>query len=109
MKRRKFIKAGAILLPALSVNAKLLLASYKKTFKRVRPSDALWPAEDKWQQLNKAVNGNLIKIDSPFPACKSSNNIQSCDELFKGLKNPYFIGDNPALTQSTGWLNAWQS
>jgi hypothetical protein len=25
------------------------------------------------------------------------------------MQNPYFVGDNPALTQSTGWIDAWTS
>src|SRR4029079_6596773 len=33
----------------------------------------------------------------------------TCNEIFKGWKNPYNIGDNPALTQSSGWLEAWRS
>ncbi len=108
MQRRKFVKTSAVLLPALSLGTKSLFAS-NKIFKRVRPGDALWPSENKWQQLNKAVNGNLIKVESPVIACKNSNNTQACEDLFKSLKNPYYIGDHPALTQSTGWLNAWQS
>jgi FAD/FMN-containing dehydrogenase len=34
---------------------------------------------------------------------------QTCHEVFKGLKNPYFIRDNVALTQTTGWVDAWAS
>jgi hypothetical protein len=30
-------------------------------FSRVRPGDPLWPSPEKWEQLNKAVNGNLGK------------------------------------------------
>ena len=33
----------------------------------------------------------------------------ACTELFKELKNPYYIGDQPALTQTSGWLDAWTS
>ena len=33
----------------------------------------------------------------------------ACDEFFKELKNPYDIGDNPGLTQTTGWVEAWTS
>ena len=31
----------------------------------------------------------------------------ACQELFKNLSNPFFIGDSPALTQTMGWANAW--
>src|SRR5262249_38562843 len=30
-------------------------------------------------------------------------------ELFKSLRNPYYIGDHPALTQTSGWVNGWTS
>jgi len=112
--RRKFLK-GAILLPAISLGNSSLFASTEKffekskKFKRVRPGDPLWPSEEKWEQLNKSVNGNLIKIESPLTACKASTDKAACDELFRNLKNPYYIGDNPALTQTSGWVDAWTS
>jgi hypothetical protein len=37
-------------------------------------------------------------------SCNTSSGKSTCDDLFKNLKNPYYIGDNPALTQSSGWL-----
>ncbi len=112
--RRKFLK-GAILLPGVSMSSSLLFVSPWKYFeeaneiKRVRPKDALWPSSENWEQLNKAVNGNLIKLESPLIACKTSANNNACEELFRNLKNPYYIGDNPALTQTSGWVDAWRS
>ena len=113
LSRRKFLK-GAILLPAISTGSSSIFASpvfFDKSnkFKRVRPGDPLWPSPEKWEQLNKSVNGNLVKIESPVTACKTSAGNAACNDLFKNLKNPYYIGDNPALTQSSGWLDAWIS
>ncbi len=113
LNRRKFLK-GAILLPGISINSSSIFASHwnfeeTNKLKRVRPKDSLWPADEKWRQLNKAVNGNLIKVESPFTACKNPVDNTACKELFKNLKNPYYIGDNPALTQTTGWLDAWHT
>jgi FAD/FMN-containing dehydrogenase len=31
----------------------------------------------------------------------------ACDEVFRELKNPYYIGDQVGLTQTTGWVDAW--
>ncbi|MEO6669004.1 MAG: FAD-dependent oxidoreductase [Ferruginibacter sp.] len=112
--RRKFLK-GAILLPSISSCSSFLFASttnifmQSNSFKRVRPGDALWPSAEKWNGLNSAVNGNLVKIESPFISCKTLAGSTSCTELFASLKNPYFIGDNPALTQTSGYQDAWQS
>ena len=33
----------------------------------------------------------------------------SARAFFKGLKNPWLIGDNVALTQTSGWVDAWTS
>ncbi len=91
LSRRKFLK-GAISLPAISTDGSSIFASPRiffvelNKFKRVRPGDPLWPSPKKWEQLNKAVNGNLVKIESPLVACKSSNDKAACTELFKNLK-----------------------
>lgn len=112
--RRRFLK-GAILLPGISMSSSSLFAfsenllKESNKYKRVRPKDALWPSHEKWEQLNKAVNGNLIKVESPFAACKTTTGNIACEELFRNLKNPYYIGDHPALTQTSGWLDAWQT
>jgi FAD/FMN-containing dehydrogenase len=31
----------------------------------------------------------------------------ACRTLFRELKNPYYIGDEVGLTQTTGWVDAW--
>ena len=114
MHRRKFLK-GAIILPVCSFAGPSLLTTVlaesptSTKFKRVRPSDPGWPSNAKWQELRQAVNGNLITIESPLAACKIDPKGAACSEVFRELKNPYFIGDQPALTQSAGWLNAWTS
>ena len=32
-----------------------------------------------------------------------------CAQVFKELKNPYYLGDEVGLTQSLGWVGAWTS
>jgi FAD/FMN-containing dehydrogenase len=76
-----------------------------ETFKRVRPGDKEWPAEEKWNTLREQVGGNLMKLDNPF----EPKNKADLEPLLKNLENPYFISDSPALTQSAGWLDAWNS
>ncbi len=55
------------------------------------------------------VGGRLIKVESPLPACQKDPTSASCSEFFKQLKNPYYIGDHPGLTQTSGWVDAWTS
>jgi FAD/FMN-containing dehydrogenase len=67
---------------------------------RVRRGGPGWPTASDWDGLKQAVGGRLAPIAAPDlsdPAVK------------KELSNPFFVGDQPGLTQSTGWLGAWQS
>ena len=114
LNRRKFLKA-AILLPSISAGGSFLFPAtgnifeQSKKFRRVRPGDELWPSVEKWRQLKASVSGHLVKIESPLNACKISADNAACTDFFTSLKNPYFIGDNPALTQTSGYQGAWQS
>ena len=80
-----------------------------RALKRNLPGDPAWPGEAAWSQLGAAVGGRLVKLASPLETCVSAPASAACTELFKELKNPYFIGDNPALTQTSGWADAWTS
>ena len=42
-------------------------------------------------------------------ACRGAPDGAACGDLFRELKNPYHIGDNVALTQTAGWVDAWES
>jgi FAD/FMN-containing dehydrogenase len=57
--------------------------------------------------LNDAVGGNLIPVEFPIKACEAASDSEECKELFKNLKNPYYIGDQPGVTQTLGWVDAW--
>jgi FAD/FMN-containing dehydrogenase len=72
-----------------------------------RPSGATWPSKAAWQQLNDAVGGNLVSIDFPLAACGQAAGSSVCTDLFENIKNPYYIGDHPGLTQTLGWVDAW--
>jgi FAD/FMN-containing dehydrogenase len=76
---------------------------------RVRPGDPAWPSQASWQRLSDNVGGRLIAVRSPLEACRNAPNDPACLDVFRELKNPYFIGDQVALTQTTGWVDAWTS
>ena len=76
---------------------------------RVRPGDPAWPSDAAWDELNRLVEGRLIKVRSPLAACVGAAPDAACAQVFKELKNPYFLGDEPGLTQSLGWVGAWTS
>ena len=76
---------------------------------RVRLGDPAWPSEASWNQLDRDVEGRLIKVRSPLADCIGGTPDATCEELFKQLKNPYYLGDEVGLTQSLGWVGAWTS
>jgi FAD/FMN-containing dehydrogenase len=107
MNRRAFLKAvgSAALLPMLPMLSRRLWAS--TGFSRRRPSDAAWPSQSAWKQLNDAVGGNLIPVDFPLAALKTDPDGAAAKQLLANIRNPYYIGDTPGLTQSLGWVDAW--
>ena len=76
---------------------------------RVRLGDPAWPSEASWDQLDREVEGRLIKVRSPLADCAGGTPDAACEQLFKELKNPYYLGDEVGLTQSLGWVGAWTS
>jgi FAD/FMN-containing dehydrogenase len=48
-------------------------------------------------------------VQSPWKVCQAIPDGESCRTVFAALKNPYYIGDEVALTQTTGWADAWIS
>ena len=76
---------------------------------RIRPGDPAWPLLAEWQQLSKDVGGRLFKVRSPLAVCIEAPSGAACAEIFKELKNPYYLGDEVGLTQSLGWVGAWTS
>ena len=74
---------------------------------RVRPRDPAWPPAAAWDRLKRDVGGRLIEVRSPFAVCRDDPVGLPCSDLFRELKNPYYVGDDPALTQTAGWVDAW--
>ena len=107
MNRRSFLKTSATgAASLLQPWPRDLFAANAKS--RLRPSDPAWPSNKEWKRLNDAVGGNLIPVDFSIGGCVSSP-ADTCKDLFSNLKNPYYIGDAPGLTQTSGWVDAWTS
>lgn len=108
--RRRFLQATAAPL-ASWVTTPLLGAARTDApvFTRVRPGDAGWPSDSTWQRLGTRLAGKLVKVSSPWPECVAAPRGAACAALFRQVKNPYFLGDEVALTQTLGWVDAWTS
>jgi len=74
---------------------------------RVRPGDPGWPSEARWQKLNDSVGGNLLKVLPLFEPCRRQPDDAACRDVHANIPNPFFIGDLPAGTEVSGWLDAW--
>jgi hypothetical protein len=75
----------------------------------VRPGDPDWPSTAEWNKLKEVVGGRLINVESPLAACTGNPDTSACLELLRNLRNPFFIGEQPWATQTTGWADAWMS
>ena len=115
MKRRDLLKAAMAipLLPGILsgglATAWAAGAAPARLRSRVRPGDPAWPSAASWDQLKHDVGGRLLKLESPFAGCGSTPAGAACDEALKHLDNPFYLGDQPALTQTSGWVDAWTS
>jgi len=112
MNRRTLLKLLAALpllprlWPDLSTLAQNALPS-KPSLRRVRSSDPSWPTPASWEKLKQQVGGQLIPVQFPLAACQSASDSASCQDIINNLKNPYYVGDQPGLTQTLGWADAW--
>ena len=104
MKRRTFLSRSGLSL-MLMLWPRQLLA--RRPTRRRRPSDADWPSDAAWKRLGGEVDGNLIPIEFPLAACVNDVGSSGCKALLSNIKNPYYIGDQPGLTQTLGWVDAW--
>jgi FAD/FMN-containing dehydrogenase len=102
--RRRLLQ-GAIGLPfAVTGDARSAAPSA-----RVRPAAAGWPGEEEWKRLAGQLTGTLLLVRSPWPACIAAPEGEGCARLFRLAKNPYYLGEEAALTQTLGWVDAWTS
>jgi FAD/FMN-containing dehydrogenase len=112
-RRRLLAAAAAIPLLPIARSAAAPVRSRNSTkrplFQRVRTSDASWPSAASWDKLNQAAGGRLIKVQPLLAACANGANSADCQVVLKDVQNPYYVGDQPAGTQTAGWVDAWTS
>ncbi|HET7524634.1 MAG TPA: FAD-binding oxidoreductase [Burkholderiaceae bacterium] len=106
--RRQLLRLATAMLAA-SATSRAGFAATASARSRVRPGDAAWPTPAQWQQLASQVGDALIAVRSPWSACAAPSDGTACAAFFKSLKNPYVLGDDVALTQTLGWVDAWTS
>lgn len=106
MRRRDLLKAG-LALPLLPAAFSTMAGALRGgAMSRVRPGDAAWPDTGAWEDLRRQVGGRLLNPVSPFSGAASAT---SRAEALRNLHNPYYLGDQVSLTQTSGWFGAWTS
>ena len=108
LRRRHLLKAmaAAPLLSLLPHSPSAPAATRDVTLRRVRPSDPAWPSAALWDELKQAVDGNLIEVRSLLAPCATWLPGRACLDVLESLRNPFLLGDQPAGTQVSGWLDA---
>ena len=109
MNRRTFLeRLGA--LPVLHAFAPLLsrFSPAAAPFRRARPSDPGWPSPESWEALRQKVGGRLFPVPPILAPCAEPRS-PACATRIEEMANPYFIGEQPGGTQTSGWLDAWTS
>jgi FAD/FMN-containing dehydrogenase len=104
MDRRYFLKA-AVALPFATPGWAQTAPGAPSS--RARPGQPAWPSDADWARLGQAVEDRLVKVKPTLDICRDAPNGAACRDVFRGLKNPYYIGDDMSLTQTTGWVDAW--
>jgi FAD/FMN-containing dehydrogenase len=104
MNRRYFLKAAVAIPFAAPAWAQTAPGA---PFSRARPGQPAWPSDADWAGLGQAVGDRLVKVKPALDVCRDAADGAACRDVFRGLKNPYYIGDDMSLTQTTGWVDAW--
>jgi len=110
MNRRTVLRSLAALpLPLMSSGALPAPGGIGPSVRRVRPGGPGWPGAAQWARLDRAVGGRLVKVVSPFTAAAADPGSAAAAELFEDLADPFYIGQDVALTENLGWTGAWTS
>ena len=105
MQRRHVLKG----LAAIAALPSIIPAHAAAPFQRVRPGDPGWPAAQDWDSLKAQVGDALIEVEPLFGPCTKEPHGAPCNVVQDNIRNPFFIGDQAAGTQTSGWLDAWTS
>ena len=111
MRRRNFLKGIAAVVLQFSVfrSWRLRAASATKALiRRVRPSEPGWPKPEIWQELKGAVGGNCLRCNRSLLVVRTMQKSVLFGAL-QNMRNPFWIADQPAGTETSGWLDAWTS
>src|SRR5258706_12141328 len=76
---------------------------------RCGPSEPCWPSQADWRRFGAGLHGKLEVPESPFAPCRNDAAGEACAAAMRNAKNPYLLQDQSGVTQSAGWLGAWNA
>ncbi len=97
MKRRCLLRSGTTLSATSALGVQRATAIGKSW---VKPGMPGWPIDVDWASLNQMVSGRLSPVRLPDLQDATVRSL---------LGDPFYIGNQPGLTQNSGWLDAWLS
>jgi hypothetical protein len=102
MRRRSVLSATAAIIALQAALPQRLRAqsAAANVAGRVRPGMPGWPNQADWAGLNRSVEGRLSPVILPDLADPA---------VHKLIANPFYLLDQPGLTESSGWVDAWRS
>ena len=109
MKRRVVLQGLAAIPVAGALGAVSVPGREQPPRRRIRLADRSWPSAADWEALNRRVGGRLLQVSSPFLGCEHDANDGSCRYAIQHVHNPYYLRDQPGLTQASGYAHAWRS
>jgi FAD/FMN-containing dehydrogenase len=95
---RRTLLAALLALPAAT--ALKVDRAVAAVIRRARPGTSAWPTPPQWAALSDAVGGRLKPVAAPR---------LDDPQTVRLLADPFYVGDQPGLTQSSGWLDGWRS
>ena len=75
---------------------------------RCTPEKSCWPERAEWQRLERTLSTKLEKPQSPLATCKSDP-AADCAAAIAKARNPFYLQDQAAGTESSGWAGAWEA
>ncbi len=74
---------------------------------RCKPNQGCWPTEQEWTSLAESLEGSVFEPEKFLAPCLENAQSHACQAVLQNVKNPFFVEDQPAGGQNTGWIDAW--
>ena len=109
MQRRRLLQMGALapFWAGLATADPAAAATAVVGRRRVRPGEPGWPSDAAWRSLGERLSGRILRPEPLLGPCLADPKGADCKARLKDLQNPFFIGDQAAGAQVSGYLDAW--